>query len=122
MDGSKTIDLRNYALPSSLVGEVIGVLEKDQRGVKRLIGFVRFSGFIKYTDKWHWEGDYSRHLVRKRYCVHCENPIGDTAEVLLPLSLLQWAPHIIEYTPRFLPPVYCIAAGYSGRSLSFSMP
>ena len=111
MNGSKTIDLRNYELPPSLVGEVIGVLEKDQRGVKRLIGFVRFSGFIKYTDKWHWEGDYSRHLVRMRYCVHCENPIGDTAEVLLPLSLLQWPPHIIEYTLRFRPPVYCIAAG-----------
>ena len=89
MNGSKTIDLRNYELPSDLVETDIGVVEKDKGGVPWLVGIVRFSRCIKYTDAWQWKSDYRRHLVRKRYGLHCE-------------TTLMYDHHVSVNTPIFI--------------------
>eukprot|EP01043_Picozoa_sp_COSAG02_P031694 COSAG02_NODE_2081_length_9898_cov_45.797539_4_plen_533_part_00 len=66
LSGAKTIETREYALPSQHVGEAVALL--DDSGAARglpalLLGTVSFGPPFRYTSREQWCADTSRHLV-----------------------------------------------------------
>jgi hypothetical protein len=73
INGKKSIETRNYAIPKKYQGTEVAVIEtpgplgKKEAAIDkaRIIGTVVFGGCYQYLSKSHWLSEYYRHLVRE---------------------------------------------------------
>lgn len=70
IDGSKTVETRNYPIPKKYLGVPMALIETSgvegkKNGISRaqILGIVRFTYCHQYDAKSDWQADKSRHLV-----------------------------------------------------------